>query len=138
VTKADFFTECLLVVLPVVTKDYLLKNDVSDDEDEKIVQAHVITDFSAQIASAAGMITQLKRNLSTVKAKRTDTNFMHLLLVLRIPKIEGQSLGILNFFRNLARSYPAASTPRAHLRFVKLFAGLLLFFMEERAACCGR
>ena len=27
---------------------------------------------------------------------------------------------------------------RAHLRFVKLFAGLLLFFMEERAACCGR
>src|SRR5271166_5180681 len=26
----------------------------------------------------------------------------------------------------------------AHLRFVKLFAGLLLFFMEERAACCGR
>jgi 2-iminobutanoate/2-iminopropanoate deaminase len=27
---------------------------------------------------------------------------------------------------------------RAHLRFVKLFAGLLLVFMEERAACCGR
>src|SRR5208282_3601262 len=26
----------------------------------------------------------------------------------------------------------------AYLRFVKLFAGLLLFFMEERAACCGR
>ena len=29
-------------------------------------------------------------------------------------------------------------TVGAHLRFVKLFAGLLLFFMEERAACCGR
>ena len=27
---------------------------------------------------------------------------------------------------------------RAHLRFVKNFAGLLFFFMEERAACCGR
>ena len=27
---------------------------------------------------------------------------------------------------------------RAHLRFVKIFAGLLYFFMEERAACCGR
>jgi hypothetical protein len=27
---------------------------------------------------------------------------------------------------------------RAHLRFVKNFAGLLYFFMEERAACCGR
>ena len=26
----------------------------------------------------------------------------------------------------------------AHLRFVKIFAGLLYFFMEERAACCGR
>ena len=26
----------------------------------------------------------------------------------------------------------------AHLRFVKIFSGLLLFFMEERAACCGR
>ena len=26
----------------------------------------------------------------------------------------------------------------AHLRFVKNFAGLLFFFMEERAACCGR
>src|SRR5271166_2363256 len=26
----------------------------------------------------------------------------------------------------------------AHLRFVKNFAGLLYFFMEERAACCGR
>jgi conjugative relaxase-like TrwC/TraI family protein len=30
------------------------------------------------------------------------------------------------------------ASKRAHLRFVKLFAGLLLFFMEERAACCGR
>jgi len=29
VTKADSFTKCLLVVLPAVTKDYLLKNDVS-------------------------------------------------------------------------------------------------------------
>ena len=29
-------------------------------------------------------------------------------------------------------------TNRAHLRFVKNFAGLLYFFMEERAACCGR
>ena len=28
-TKADSFTKCLLVVLPAVTKDYLLKNDVS-------------------------------------------------------------------------------------------------------------
>src|SRR5271165_5429137 len=27
---------------------------------------------------------------------------------------------------------------RAHLRFVKNFAGLLYFFMEERPACCGR
>ena len=27
---------------------------------------------------------------------------------------------------------------RAHLRFVKIFADLLYFFMEERAACCGR
>ena len=26
----------------------------------------------------------------------------------------------------------------AHLRFVKNFAGLPFFFMEERAACCGR
>ena len=39
-TKADSFTKCVLVVLPAVTKDYLLKNDVSDDEDEKIVHAH--------------------------------------------------------------------------------------------------
>jgi len=33
---------------------------------------------------------------------------------------------------------PFALLRRAYLRFVKLFAGLLLFFMEERAACCGR
>jgi hypothetical protein len=37
------------------TKDYLLKHDVSDDEDEKIVQAHAIADFSAQIASVVGI-----------------------------------------------------------------------------------
>jgi hypothetical protein len=30
------------------------------------------------------------------------------------------------------------SFDRAHLRFVKNFAGLPFFFMEERAACCGR
>jgi hypothetical protein len=31
-----------------------------------------------------------------------------------------------------------AEGDRAHLLFVKNFAGLPFFFMEERAACCGR
>jgi hypothetical protein len=55
--KADFFTKCLLVVLPVVTKDYPPKIDVNDDEDGRIVQARAIADFSAQIASAASTMT---------------------------------------------------------------------------------
>ena len=32
----------------------------------------------------------------------------------------------------------AVCSDGAHLRFVKNFAGLPFFFMEERAACCGR
>jgi len=69
VTKADFFTKCLLAVLPVVTKDYLLKNDVSDDEDEKIVQAHAIADFSAQIASAAAIDNAIETKSFNDKGK---------------------------------------------------------------------
>jgi hypothetical protein len=69
VTKADFFAKCLLVVLPVVTKDYLLKNDVSDDEDEKIVQAHAIADFSAQIASSAAIDNAIETKSFNDKAK---------------------------------------------------------------------
>ena len=56
-------------MLPVVTKDYLLKNDVSDDEDEKIVQAHAIADFSAQIASAAGIYNAIETKSFNDKAK---------------------------------------------------------------------
>ena len=53
--QSRLFTKCLLVVLPVVTKDYLLKNDVSDDEDGRTVEAHAIADISAQIATAGGI-----------------------------------------------------------------------------------
>lgn len=49
--QSRLFSKCLLVVLPVVTKDYLLKNDVSDDEDGRTVEAHAIADISAQVAS---------------------------------------------------------------------------------------
>ena len=68
-TKADFFTKCVLVVLPVVTKDCLLKNDVSDDEDQKIVQAHAIANFSAQIASAAGIDNAIETKSFNDKGK---------------------------------------------------------------------
>ena len=46
--------------------------------------------------------------------------------------------------QNITDSFPLAAQVAkgpdigAHLRFVKNFAGLLYFFMEERAACCGR
>lgn len=60
-TKNRLFSKSLLVVLPVVTKDYVLKNDVSDDPDERIFQAHAIADFSAQIASAAGIVAASRR-----------------------------------------------------------------------------
>ena len=68
-TKADSFTKCLLVVLPVLTKDYLLKNDVSDDQDEKIVQAHAIADFSAKIASVAGINNAIETKFFNDKGK---------------------------------------------------------------------
>ena len=69
-TKADSFTKCVLVVLPAVTKDYLLKNDVSDDEDQKIVQAHAIADFSVQIASAAAIDNAIETKSFNDKGKR--------------------------------------------------------------------
>ena len=46
--------------------------------------------------------------------------------------------GLLHDPRRTPRRFQALSEIWAHLRFVKNFAGLLFFFMEERAACCGR
>ena len=56
-------------MLPVVSKDYLLKNDVSDDDDEKIVHAHAVADFSAQIASAAAIDNAIETKSFNDKAK---------------------------------------------------------------------
>jgi hypothetical protein len=45
---------------------------------------------------------------------------------------------LYRFALSLTRNEVEVCDLRAHLRFVKNFAGLLFFFMEERAACCGR
>jgi len=42
------------------------------------------------------------------------------------------------YLGTLTNTFGGTWFDRAHLRFVKNFAGLLYFFMEERAACCGR
>ena len=52
-TKSEFFTKSFLAVLPKVTENYLLTNELSEDDDRRFRQVNEITNFAGDIAFSA-------------------------------------------------------------------------------------